>query len=162
MILSHFARYTFPMDLILWRHADAEEGFPDRARKLTSKGVRQADNVAKWLLQRLPAKFSVLASPAERTQQTAQALEVPFKTVEALAPGASVRAILEAADWPEHKSPVVVVGHQPDLGRVVAHLVGTSGADVSIKKGGLWWFTNRVRDGESGIVVRAVLSPDLL
>ena len=87
---------------------------------------------------------------------------MPFKTVEALAPGASVRAILEAADWPEHKSPVIVVGHQPDLGRVVAHLVGTPGADVSVKKGGLWWFSNRVRDGESGIVVRAVLSPDLL
>ena len=119
-------------------------------------------HVAQWLLQRLPAKFAVLASPAERTQQTAKALDVPFKTVEALAPGASVRAILEAADWPEHKSPVVVVGHQPDLGRVAAHLAGMPGSEVSIKKGGLWWFSNRVRDGESGIVIRAVLSPDLL
>ena len=162
MILSHFARYTAAMDLILWRHADAEDGFPDRGRKLTSKGVRQADNVAKWLLQRLPAKFAVLASPAERTQQTAKALAVPFRTVEALAPGASVRAVLEAADWPEHKSPVVVVGHQPDLGRVVAHLLGIGAGDVSVKKGGAWWLSNRVRDGESGIVVRAVVSPDLL
>ncbi len=150
------------MDLILWRHADAEEGFPDLGRKLTSKGLRQADNVAAWLNQRLPAKFAVVASPAERTRQTAQALGVPFKTVDQLAPGASVSTILDAADWPGHKSPVVVVGHQPDLGRTVAHLIGAEQPDISIKKGGLWWFTNRVRDGESGIVVRAVLSPDLL
>ncbi|MSQ54442.1 MAG: histidine phosphatase family protein [Betaproteobacteria bacterium] len=149
------------MDLILWRHADAEEGFPDLARKLTSKGQRQADNVAAWLQQRLPAKFSVLASPAARAQQTASALGVPFKTVDELAPGASVAEILRAADWPERKGPVVVVGHQPDLGRAAAHLIGAD-AEFSIKKGGLWWLSNRMRDGEPGVVVRAVLAPDLL
>ncbi len=149
------------MDLILWRHADAEEGFPDMGRKLTSKGQRQADNVAAWLLQRLPAKFSVVASPAARAQQTAAALDAPIKTVEQLAPGATVAEILRAADWPDHKGPVVVVGHQPDLGRVAAHLVGAK-AEISVKKGGLWWFSNRMRDGEQGVVVRAVLTPDLL
>ena len=150
------------MDLILWRHADAEEGFPDLGRKLTSKGLRQADNVAAWLLQRLPGKFSVLASPAERTRQTAHALGVPYKVVDRLAPGASASTILETAEWPGRKGPVVVVGHQPDLGRTVAHLVGAAHADISVKKGGLWWFSNRVRDGEPGLVVRAVVSPDLL
>jgi phosphohistidine phosphatase len=150
------------MDLILWRHADAEEGSPDLSRKLTSKGHRQADQVAAWMLQRLPSKFAVIASPAERTQQTARALKVPFKILESLAPGATVADILGAADWPERKGAVVIVGHQPDLGGAAAHLLGANGADLSIKKGGLWWFTNRVRDGERGIVVRAVLAPDLL
>jgi phosphohistidine phosphatase len=149
------------MDLILWRHADAEEGFPDLARKLTSKGQRQADNVAAWLLQRLPSKFSVLASPAARAQQTAAALGVPVKTIDQLAPGATVAEILRAADWPDRKGPVVVVGHQPDFGRAAAHLIGAH-AELSIKKGGLWWISNRVRDGEQGVVVRAVLAPDLL
>ena len=150
------------MDLILWRHADAEEGSPDLARKLTSKGHRHADHVAAWLLQRLPSKFAVIASPAERTQQTASALDVPFKTAHQLAPGASVAEILDCADWPERKGAVVIVGHQPDLGRVAAHLLGAGDTDLSIRKGGLWWFGNRMRDGESGIVVRAVLAPDLL
>ena len=135
---------------------------PDHARRLTAKGARQAAGVAHWLLQRLPARFTVLASPAERAQQTAKALDAPLRTVEALAPGAPARAILEAADWPEHRNPVIIVGHQPDLGRVVAHLLGMPGSDLAVKKGGLWWLTNRVRDGESGIVVRAVLTPDLL
>jgi len=150
------------MDLILWRHADAEEGTPDLARKLTAKGQRQADYIAKWLLQRLPSKFAVIASPAERTQQTARALGVPVKTVATLAPGATVTEILQATDWPERKGAVVVVGHQPDLGRTAAYLLGARNADLSIKKGGAWWITNRVRDGERSVVVRAVVSPDLL
>ena len=59
------------MELILWRHAEAEESMPDRARKLTQRGHKHAGRVAEWLQQRLPAKFIVIASPAERTRQTA-------------------------------------------------------------------------------------------
>jgi phosphohistidine phosphatase len=150
------------MDLILWRHAEAEDGTPDLERRLTPRGHKHAARVAEWLQQRLPAKFAVLASPARRAQETAQALGIPFKTVPGLAPGASVRAILEAADWPERKSAVVVVGHQPDLGRVAIHLVAGAAGDGTIKKGGLWWLTNRVRDDETQVVVRAVVAPDLL
>src|SRR5512147_340343 len=109
------------MDLILWRHAEAEDGPPDLERRLTPRGHKHAARVAEWLLQRLPAKFVVLASPARRAQETAQALGVAFRTVVALAPGASVQAILKAADWPDRKSSVVIVGHQPDLGRVALH-----------------------------------------
>jgi phosphohistidine phosphatase len=150
------------MDLILWRHAEAEDGAPDLERRLTPRGHKHAARVAEWLQQRLPAKFVVLASPARRAQETAQALGIPHKTVPGLAPGASVHAILEAAGWPEHKSAVVVVGHQPDLGRVAIHLVAGAAGDGTIKKGGLWWLSNRVREDESQVVVRAVVAPDLL
>lgn len=150
------------MDLILWRHAEAEDGPPDLERRLTPRGHKHATRVAEWLLQRLPAKFVVLASPARRAQETAQALGVAFRTVDALAPGASVQAILKAADWPDRKSAVVIVGHQPDLGRVALHLVSGAAGDGTIKKGGLWWLTNRVRNDETQVVVRAVVAPDLL
>jgi phosphohistidine phosphatase len=150
------------MDLILWRHAEAEDGAPDLERRLTPRGHKHAARVAEWLLHRLPAKFVVLASPARRAQETAQALGIPFKTVPGLGPGASVKAILEAADWPERKSAAVVVGHQPDLGRVAIHLIAGAAGDGTIKKGGLWWLTNRVRDDETQVVVRAVVAPDLL
>jgi len=150
------------MDLILWRHAEAEEGEPDLERRLTSKGRKQAARVAAWLLQRLPARFSVAASPALRAQQTAQALDVPIRTDKALAPGAGAAAIVEAAGWPDYKGAVIIVGHQPDLGRVAAHLVAGVQAPWSIKKGGLWWLSNRVRGEEAQVVVRAVVSPDLL
>jgi len=150
------------MDLILWRHAEAEDGPPDLERRLTPRGQKHAQQVADWLLQRLPAKFVVLASPARRAQDTARALGVAVRTVPSLAPGASVEAILKAAEWPERKSSVVVVGHQPDLGRVALHLVAGAAGDGTIKKGGLWWLTNRVRNDEAQVVVRAVMAPDLL
>jgi phosphohistidine phosphatase len=150
------------MDLILWRHAEAEDGAPDLERRLTPRGQKHAARVAVWLQQRLPAKFVVLASPARRAQETAQALGVPFKTVAALAPGAAVAAVLEAAEWPERKTAVVVVGHQPDLGRVALQLVAGAAGDGTIKKGGLWWLTNRVRNDEAQVVVRAVVAPDLI
>ena len=148
------------MDLILWRHAEAEEGGPDLARALTGKGRKQAARVAQWLQQRLPAKFTLLASPAVRAQQTAEALGEKIKTVERLAPGAGVSDILQAAGWPDHKGTVVVVGHQPDLGSTVAHLMSGAQGDWSLKKGALCWVTSR--DKEPQVVLRAAISPDLL
>lgn len=150
------------MDLILWRHAEAEDGAPDLERRLTPRGRKHAAHVAEWLLQRLPAKFAVLASPARRAQETAQALGAKFVTVPALAPGARVQDILKAAEWPGHRSAVIVVGHQPDLGRAAAFLVSGREAPWSVKKGGAWWLSNRVREDEAQVVVRAVVAPDLL
>jgi phosphohistidine phosphatase len=150
------------MDLIIWRHAEAEEGVPDLERKLTAKGRKQAERVAQWLLQRLPARFAVISSPAARALQTAEALGVPIKTDKALAPGAAPAAIVNASGWPDYKGAAVIVGHQPDLGRVVGQLVAGSPMNCSIRKGGLWWISNRVRDEKDQVVVRAVVSPDLL
>ena len=149
------------MDLIVWRHAEAEDGVPDLERKLTAKGRKQAERVAQWLLQRLPARFTLLSSPAARAQQTAEALGVPIKTDRTLAPGATPAAIVKACGWPDYKGAAVIVGHQPDLGRALAVLLGASGG-FSIKKGGLWWISNRVRDEKDQVVVRSVVSPDLL
>lgn len=150
------------MDLILWRHAEAEEGGPDLERRLTPRGQKNAARVADWLLQRLPSTFSVLASPARRAQQTAESLGVKFKTSAGLAPGVSVAEILGTAEWPERKGAVVVVGHQPSLGQVAAYLVGGEKEEWTIKKCGLWWLTHRQRDGQAQVVVRAVVAPDLL
>src|SRR5476649_2762294 len=97
------------MDLILWRHADAEDGADDLRRALTANGRAQAARVAQWLSQHLSEDFEVIASPAVRAQQTAAALTRNFKTEEPLAPGAPVFAILKAAGWPGSKSKRTVV-----------------------------------------------------
>ena len=57
---------------------------------------------------------------------------------------------------------MIVVGHQPDLGRCAAYLVSGANVEWSLKKGALWWLSYRKRNGESQVVVRAVMSPDLL
>jgi phosphohistidine phosphatase len=139
------------MELILWRHADAEDGAPDLERKLTPKGRKDAERVAKWLLRHLPADFVLIASPAARAQQTAEALKVGIETDERLAPGATVADILKAA---RRAGTVVIVGHQPDLGRAIAHLIGGTEAEWRLKKGALWWIEDDL--------VKAVVSPDLL
>lgn len=144
------------MDLILWRHAEAEEGGADLERRLTPKGEQQAVAMARWMLARLPRDFRAVASPAVRAQQTAKALTVPFETEKLLAPGASVANILRAAGWPRQGT-VVLVGHQPDLGRVAAHLVAGANSEWRIDKAALWWLSGEV---QASIV--AVISPALI
>lgn len=153
------------MDLILWRHAEAEDGegtTPDHKRRLTARGEIQARKVARWLRQHLPRKRKILVSPAERTQQTAHALELPYEIEPHLGTGASAMDVLTAAGWPDQSGAVVIIGHQPTLGRIAALLLGGQEADWSIKKGGVWWFSSRVRNDEPQTVLRAVLNPDFV
>lgn len=151
------------MELILWRHAEAEEAdgtISDHKRRLTARGEKQAKQVAAWLQRHLPRKRTVLVSPAERTQQTAHALELPYEIEPRVGIDASVKDVLSVTGWPDRSGAVLVIGHQPTLGRVAALLLGGEQADWSIKKGGVWWFASRDRDGEAQTVLRAVLNPD--
>ena len=127
------------MDLILWRHADAEDGTPDAERKLTPKGEKQAKRVADWLKEQLPEDYVVLASPARRARQTAQALTKKLEIVEDVGTGASPRGVLKAAGWPERDGAVVVVGHQPTLGQTIALALTGRDEGWSLRKGALWW-----------------------
>jgi phosphohistidine phosphatase len=153
------------MDLILWRHAEAHvarEGQGDLDRPLTSKGERHAQRMAEWLNQRIAHSTRILASPALRAQQTAQALGKSFKTLAALAPDANGEALLKAARWPDSPEPVLVVGHQPTLGLVAAQLLAEQAQAWTMKKGAVWWLRSRDREGESQVVLQAVQSPDCL
>lgn len=148
------------MDLILWRHAEAEDGLDDFSRQLTEKGRRQAAKMAAFLHQHLPADARVLVSPAVRTQQTATAFTDDFTTIATIAPGASAHAILQAAHWPNSDRTVLVVGHQPTLGAVAAQLLGCELDSLRIKKSGLWWLNYRADTAE--IVLRLAITPEFL
>jgi phosphohistidine phosphatase len=149
------------MELILWRHAEAEEGRDDLARELTPKGRKQAAKMAAWLNTRLPEGCRILSSPAARAQQTAQALNREIETEASLAPGASVKTILNAASWPDSEGCILIAGHQPDLGEAAAYLLGANGS-LAMKKAGVWWFASRAKPVGNEIVLRAVMTPDLL
>ena len=150
------------MDLILWRHADAVDGLPDMERELTPKGHKQAAQIAAWLNARLPKNAVILVSPAKRAQQTAEALGRPFETVKKIAPSADAMNVVLAAGWPDAGGCVVLVGHQPSLGQAAALLLSGTESNFSIKKGGLWWLTNRVRQATQQTMVRAVMTPELV
>jgi len=153
------------MNLILWRHAEAEDtAANDLARQLTTKGRKEAQQAAKWLRSRLPDDAVILASPAARTIQTAEALTDQYRVVRELAPGASAAQVLAAAGWPHGAAPtVVVVGHQPTLGEIASRLLnGDDARSLPMKKGALWWFSSRERHGEDAAVLLAAMSPSLV
>src|SRR5450830_1547977 len=150
------------MELILWRHAEAEDSVPDISRALTVKGEQQAKKMAAWLKGLLPPDVRILVSPAKRTQQTASALGLEFTTLDSLAPGAPPGAILEAADWPRGNGTVLIVGHQPTLGMAAAYALSGKPQYWSVKKGAIWWISSRVRVHEDQAVLRVTISPDFL
>lgn len=152
-------------DIILWRHADAEPGTPDLHRALTRKGEKQARRVAHWLHERLPADAAIYVSPARRAQQTASALAQlaprALVTVDALAPSTRFDAALRAVRPTERAHTVVVVGHQPTLGELAAHLLGAQVDDWPIRKGALVWLAES-DDDDGRAVLLAAITPDLV
>lgn len=150
------------MDLILWRHTEAEDTIPDFSRELTGRGRKQASRMADWLNPRLPPDVRILVSPATRALQTAQALGREYEQAPTLAPGACADDVLAAAGWPDAAYPVLIVGHQPTLGQVAMQLLAGQAGDLVVKKGSIWWFQGRGRAGQLEVVLRAVAAPDWL
>lgn len=146
----------------MWRHAEAEPGEPDLGRRLTAKGIKQADRMASWLDGHLPDTCRILVSPADRAQQTALALKRKFRTIDELAPGANATALLAASGWPDAREPTMIVGHQPSLGEVAALLLSGASASWSVRKGAVWWLSNRHRESGSAIVLKVAIGPDFV
>jgi len=157
------------MDLIFWRHAEAEErdeNIPDLERALTARGEKQAQRMAQWLDRQLPEGVRMMASPARRTEQTAIALGRKYKLRAELLPESTPEDLLGVAQWPHARGAVLVVGHQPMLGRTIAQLLGLQASDCAIRKGAVWWLRHRSRsrDGEQSeqTVVVTVQTPEFL
>ncbi len=150
------------MDLILWRHAEAENTTPDHDRALTARGRKQARDMAKWLEAHIKGPVKAISSSAVRAQQTARPFVRDFEVTDELAVGASPHAILRLAGWPSGDGTIVIVGHQPTLGQVASLLLAGKDADGQIKKGAVWWFRTRGTGLEMETLLHAVISPELL
>lgn len=161
------------MNLILWRHAEAIDlGIPvtpgcrrDLDRALTEKGLQQAEATAQWLRKNVKRKLRVICSPALRTIQTAKAYTDKPEIIDELNPLADASHVLGAINWPQGDD-VLVIGHQPWLGRVASLLLAGEEQDWSVKKSAIWWLSHRVRKQEeqekTQTVLRLVLPPDLI
>jgi phosphohistidine phosphatase len=153
------------MDLILWRHAEAQDPAPgllDMQRRLTPRGEKQAARISAWLDRQLPDVAKIWVSPSKRTQQTAEALGRKFKTSDLIRPECSAEQLLELVQWPLGKGCVLVVGHQPTLGQTLVELLGLKESECSVKKGALWWLRFRERETGDKTVVVTVQSPEFL
>src|SRR5262245_44005020 len=139
-----------PCDLYLVRHAIAAERgaewLDDDKRPLTETGISRFNEELQglaWLGVRIDEIF---ASPLVRARQTATLLahgfadKVAVKTLESLAPGHSPRAVMSELSRSAKHRRIALVGHEPGLGELAAHLLGTSRA-IPFKKGGVCYLT---------------------
>jgi phosphohistidine phosphatase len=130
--------------LWLLRHAEAEPhgAREDSQRRLTERGERQA-RAAGVALARLGASFeAVLFSPKVRALQTAElaaeawtdAARARLAVHAPLAAGFDGAQALEASAGLDADGRLLLVGHEPDMSRVLADLTG---AHADVKKGGV-------------------------
>ncbi len=137
------------MNLFLLRHGLAVEqtipGFRlDSDRPLTLEGRKKISRLA-TVLGRVEISFDlILASPYVRAAQTAEIiaekLGMPQKLEMSkdLVPGGAAKLLLEELNGRRHLDDVLLVGHEPDMSRLISLLVtGKLGLALELKKGGL-------------------------
>lgn len=152
------------MQLILWRHAEAEIGEQDLARALTVKGRKQAQKIAAELHKRLPEHYDLWVSEAVRSQQTAAFLQHDWQVQAAFNPDEDVQpmlAKLNAARLAGVQT-LVLLGHQPWIGDLCAYLLNqnwNATAYWSVKKGAFWWFDCQGELGVAPVKLRLMLAP---
>jgi phosphohistidine phosphatase len=133
-----------PYELYLVRHAIAAErgeAWPDDdVRPLTTRGVhRFKDSLPglKWLDASIDEIFT---SPLLRAKQTADLLAAaagsPVKTLDVLAPGHTPAVVMTQLAKTAKRNRIALVGHEPGLGELAAHLIGSSHS-LTFKKGGI-------------------------
>lgn len=133
-------------DLILWRHAEAEAlsaTGKDADRRLTARGRQDAAAMAQWLDGHLPADTMVWCSPAQRCRETVdpytalrQRNALIMDDLQVVSP---VSKIYTALQHYHGTQALLVVGHEPNLGRLINTLTHRQTASCAVSKGEVWW-----------------------
>ena len=121
------------MKVFLVRHGDADaevpEGLGDEARALTAKARHTLSVHFAPLIERMRSANLILTSPLVRTVQTAQILSAALghegllRAHRGLLPDIPVGA-LESVLNDHPGEDLILVGHQPSMGAMAAHLLG--------------------------------------
>jgi len=135
-----------PTEIYLVRHAIAaergSEWKDDTKRPLTERGVSRFKDEVKGLRRLDVALDEIFTSPLVRARQTAELLAAgldgkpPVKVLDALAPGHTPAAVMTQLARVAKRRRIALVGHEPDLGELAAHLIG-AGRALAFKKGGI-------------------------
>lgn len=158
-------------NLILWRHAEAEDVSAtgeDAGRALTKRGQKDAAKMAKWLNEHLPEDTEIFCSPAQRCLETAAALnqKAPLgkqrnvTVAEFLSVDSSVSVIAKKVMNDDASKTLLLVGHQPNLGYLIAKVLGMPESACVVKKGSVWWIRQRIVQGVPQVYVFALQQPD--
>ncbi|HET7226221.1 MAG TPA: phosphohistidine phosphatase SixA [Candidatus Eisenbacteria bacterium] len=134
------------MHVILFRHGPAGHPDPSRwpdddARPLTPRGEERTRRAARGLERLLPGVDLVVSSPLARARQTAELAcecwpEAARETFEGLRPGGSARAVVAFLAALAPDTNVVLVGHEPELGKLAGTLVFGAPVALALRKAG--------------------------
>ena len=130
------------MKIIIARHGSAEDksaSSRDEDRVLVKEGKEQAQLLGEVLAATLEKVDAIWTSPLARAKETADIAAKPLKLTPALEEDLAIGGDLEQLCWKMQREAIptiMLVGHQPDLGRLAARLLGFV-SEVSLKKGGL-------------------------
>lgn len=132
------------LQLYLVRHAIAAprgEDWPDDGmRPLTPEGMTRMRRAARGLASLGVQLEVILTSPLVRARQTADILAgassspPAIAVVDALAPGGTPVAVVAEIAKHGKKTEIALVGHEPGIGELAAHLLG-GGPGLEFKKG---------------------------
>ena len=133
-------------EIYIVRHAIAaergDEWPDDTKRPLTARGIDRFKEGVAGLVWLDVALDEIFTSPLVRARQTATLLagglkEKPrIKVLESLAPGHAPASVLHELSKTAKGSRVALVGHEPGLGELAAHLIGSPRA-IPFRKGGV-------------------------
>jgi phosphohistidine phosphatase len=135
-----------PCELYLIRHAIAaergEQWPDDTKRPLTERGIARFKECVVGATRLGVAVDEIFTSPLVRATQTAALLAAgldgkpPVKTVDTLAPGHSPEEVMAQLARTAKRRRIAIVGHEPQLGELAAHLIG-AGRPLEFRKGGM-------------------------
>ena len=135
-----------PCDLYIVRHAIAAErgdDWPDDSKRpLTDAGINRFKEAVEGLAWLNVGIDEIFTSPLVRAKQTATLLanglgnKTSVKTLDALAPGHSATQVMSELSRAAKRHRIALVGHEPGLGELAAHLIGSPRA-LPFKKGGV-------------------------
>ena len=159
------------LQLYLVRHGMAAERGPeypdDSKRPLTRKGMAALKQEAKGL-NALEVSFDVIiASPLTRTRQTAEIIaehlvkKPSLVLSEALAPAGTPAAVIREIGNHPRKARIALVGHEPNIGELTAHLIGAR-STIEFKKGAICRIDFEAMPPESLGQLRWFVTPGIL
>jgi phosphohistidine phosphatase len=133
-------------EIYLVRHAIAAErgdDWPDDTKRpLTARGIHRFKDGLPGLKELEMSIEEIFSSPLVRAKQTADILAAgvlgtpPVKLLDSLAPGHTPMIVMTQLAKVAKRQRIALVGHEPDLGELAAHLIGAT-RPLLFKKGGM-------------------------
>lgn len=135
------------MKLVLFRHGPAGRPDPrrwpdDAVRPLTGRGEERTRVAARGLRRLLGSgSIAIVTSPYVRCASTARILAECFETQrvaehEALEPGGSYRSVIALLGDRTPGEVLVLVGHEPDVGKLAGTLLFGAPSPLPLRKAG--------------------------